>query len=164
MEKETHRMYQPQRDQSVDRDQHLAGKNSDQSLNFHNTLIITDTIRESLKDLELANKRIKDLESLRVSESEDGGIKVFGTALKINEEDYKERLRAANVTIIQLKRRLQEVEEQKNEQLAASKKVMQEKFEGYEKELEESSKTIKWLEDQVVKAKGEMDVEEVVVS
>lgn len=164
MEKETHRMYQPQRDQSVDRDQHLAGKNSDQSLNFHNTLIITDTIRESLKDLELANKRIKDLESLRVSESEDGGIKVFGTALKINEEDYKERLRAANVTIIQLKRRLQEVEEQKNEQLAASKKVMQEKFEGYEKELEESNKTIKWLEDQVVKAKGEMDVEEVVVS
>lgn len=157
-------MYQPQRDQSVDRDQHLAGKNSDQSLNFQNTLIITDTIRESLKDLELANKRIKDLESLRVSESEDGGNKVFGTALKINEEDYKERLRAANVTIIQLKRRLQEVEEQKNEQLAASKKVMQEKFEGYEKELEESSKTIKWLEDQVVKAKGEMDVEEVVVS
>jgi len=117
-----------------------------------------------LKDLELANKRIKDLEALRVSESEDGGNKVYGTALKINEEDYKERLRAANVTIIQLKRRLQEVEEQKNEQLAASKKLMQEKFEGYEKELEESNKTIKWLEDQVVKAKGEADVEEVVVS
>lgn len=112
----------------------------------------------------MTNKIIEDFETLRVSEPEEGGNKVFGTALKKNEEDYKDKLRAANVTIIQLKRRLQEVEEQKNEQVIANKRLMQEKFQFYENELEESNKRIKWLEDQVVKAKGVVDAEEVVVS
>lgn len=160
MEKEIPKNFQPQGDQSVDRNKHLAGKKNQTNPFTCNTLFITDT----LKEIALADyKRIRDLEGLRVSESEDGSNRVFGNALKKNEEDYKDKLRTANVTIIQLKRRLQEVEEQKNEQLTTTKRLMQEKFESYEKELEESNKTIKWLEDQVVKAKG-VDVEEVTVS